>query len=91
MENNLGNNQNNMAEQPKGNGALIGSIVIIVLLIIGAVFLLKDSIQKSNELDNQEQLGQEESNNLSNSDEMNAIEADLNSNADMDSIDEGIE
>lgn len=70
--------------QPKSNGALIGSIVIIVLLIIGGLYLWKNSAKE-------EMLP--ENSNVSGGDEIDAsaaaIEAELNS-MDLDSLDSEI-
>lgn len=37
-----------MEPEQKTNGALIGSIVIIVILVIGVIYLLKNSLQETN-------------------------------------------
>lgn len=70
--------------QPKSNGALIGSIVIIVLLIIGGLYLWKNSARE-------EMLP--ENSNVSESDDIDAsaaaIEAELNG-MDLDSLDSEI-
>jgi hypothetical protein len=70
--------------QPKSNGALVGSIVIIVLLIIGGLYLWKNSAKE-------EMLP--ENSNISGGDDIDAsaaaIEAELNG-MDLDSLDSEI-
>lgn len=76
--------------QNKTNGALIGSIIIIVILIIGGIYLLKTKA-----LEREENTNVFESStsieNTTTSDSIEDIEADLNLNADMDSLDAGLE
>jgi Ca2+/Na+ antiporter len=76
--------------QNKTNGALIGSIIIITILIIGGIYLLKTKA-----LEREENTNVFESStsieNTTTSDSIEDIEADLNLNADMDSLDAGLE
>ncbi len=36
--------------EEKSNGALIGSIVIIIILIIGGIYLIQEKIKQTNEI-----------------------------------------
>jgi hypothetical protein len=41
------NNTENMAGAPqKSNGALVGSIIIVIILILGGIYLLKNSVRQ---------------------------------------------
>ena len=40
----------NKPQVEKSNGALVGSIVIIFILIVGGVYLLKENIRKMKEM-----------------------------------------
>lgn len=83
---------NNEVPKQKSNGALIGSIIIIVILIIGGVYLAQNKIKEAKE---QEKINAEQASKsadvLSTSDEVSDIEADLNKNADVNSLDKGLE
>jgi len=77
----------------KTNGALIGSIVIIVILMIGGIYLVREKMANDQRAENARILQEQQQANaekLSNSDDMSAIEADLNANSDMDSLDEDL-
>ena len=76
--------------QNKTHGALIGSIIIIVILIIGGIYLLKTKALKQEENTNVSESSTSFENTTS-SDSIEDIEADLNMNADMDSLDAGLE
>jgi len=83
---------NNEVPKQKSNGALIGSIIIIIILIIGGIYLAQNKIKEAKE---QEKINAEQAiipaNNLSISDEFGDIEKDLNNNADVNSLDQGLE
>lgn len=91
MDTNLENNQVSPVENPKSNGALIGSIVIIIILIIGGIYLVKSKMERVKQADNlaaeQEKIDNS-ANNLSGSDEINSIEVDLQNNANIDALPE---
>ncbi|OGI65713.1 hypothetical protein A2914_02750 [Candidatus Nomurabacteria bacterium RIFCSPLOWO2_01_FULL_41_21] len=70
----------------KSSGALIGSIIIILILIIGGVYLLKNKVADKA---NSDAIAPE--NTAPTSDELSDIEADLDLNADTDSLDSGLE
>lgn len=76
--------------QHKSNGALIGSIIIILILIIGGVYLLKNKVVEQNENNNTPDTIVPE-NTTPTSDNLSDIEADLNLNADVESLDSGLE
>ena len=72
--------------EQKSNGALIGSIIIIIILIIGGLYLYKTSVK--------EKVGQVNQSTTvnpttSNSDSTTDIETDLN-NTNIDNIDKAI-
>ena len=77
--------QNTMPAEPKSSGALIGSIVIIVILIIGGIYLWKTTSTRSPAPEGGEPL---DSVGASLSDETD-LEADVNS-IDLENLDEGI-
>lgn len=79
-----------MDQTKKSNGALIGSIIIIVILVIGGIYVFKMNIQKAKDTQKaNEQINT--ANVLSSSDETADIEADLNSNANMDVLDTNLQ
>lgn len=67
-----------MEPEQKSNGALIGSIIIVIILIIGGIYFwqtsLKEEVAPNSDLS---------------SSNTSSLEADLNS-IDLDSLDEGI-
>jgi len=63
-----------MEPEKKSHGALIGSIIIIIILIIGGIYVFQSRIQ---DMKTKEQLQIEALNELT-SDELNRLEADLN-------------
>lgn len=76
--------------QNKTHGALIGSVIIIVILIIGGIYLLKTKTLQQEE-DSSVFESSTSAPNTINSDSVEDIEADLNMNADIDSLDAGLE
>ena len=64
-----------MEPEKKSHGALIGSIIIIVILIIGGIYVWQSRIK---EIELQKQLQIEATNSLT-SDELNKLELDLKS------------
>ena len=81
---------------PKGksNGAMIGTIIIILILIIGGIYLLgriygekieENETTQINNIENETYYleGYENSDSLSESDDLESIEADLQSQSDM--------
>ncbi len=86
------NDVNNGAQ--KTNGAVIGIVVIMLLIIFGGIYLAKTKMdeRKANEIMLEQQtreqsLQDEAANNLSESDEVTDIEADLKTNSNIDSLD----
>lgn len=71
--------------EQKSNGALIGSIIIIVILIIGGVYLYKTSAKKGLENNNNPALTQP----AGTTDEFSNLETDVNS-TNLDTIDQGL-
>ena len=72
--------------EQKSNGALIGSIVIIVLLVIGGIYMYKTSVKEKIEIRNQNtraKVNTQTSNNDTN------IENDLN-NTNLDTLDSNL-
>lgn len=67
-----------METEKKSHGALIGSIIIIVLLIIGGIYIWQTKVKKIQEYNKQveEQLNNLNSENI---DELNNLEQDLSS------------
>lgn len=79
-----------MDQNKKSNGALIGSIIVIIILVVGGIYVFKMNIQKAKDTQKaNEQINT--ANVLSSSDETAAIEADLNNNADMDALDTNLQ
>ena len=39
--------ENNMEPEKKSNGALIGSIIIIIILIVGGIYIWQSKVQKA--------------------------------------------
>ena len=39
--------ENNMEPEKKSNGALIGSIIIIIILIVGGIYIWQSKVQKT--------------------------------------------
>ncbi|MDQ5954505.1 MAG: hypothetical protein QG583_433 [Patescibacteria group bacterium] len=76
--------------QNKTHGALIGSIIIIVILIIGGIYLLKTKALEREENTNVFESSTSVENTTTN-DSIEDIEADLNLNADIESLDAGLE
>ena len=64
-----------MEPEKKSHGALIGSIVIIVILVIGGIYMWQQKAQKAEEL---KQI-QSEQNTQTNDGELNNLEQDVNS------------
>lgn len=77
-----------MEPEKKSNGALVGSIIIIVILIIGGIYLWQNSI-KEKELENQEVFSDIKDLFESKDNSASSIETELNS-IDLDSLDEEI-
>jgi type II secretory pathway pseudopilin PulG len=79
-----------MDQNKKSNGALIGSIIVIIILVVGGIYVFKMNIQKAKDIQKaNEQINT--ANVLSSSDETVDIEADLNNNADMDALDTNLQ
>lgn len=79
-----------MEQNKKSNGALIGSIIVIIILVVGGIYVFKMNIQKAKDIQKaNEQINT--ANVLSSSDETIDIEADLNNNANMDALDTNLQ
>jgi type II secretory pathway pseudopilin PulG len=79
-----------MEQNKKSNGALIGSIIVIIILVVGGIYVFKMNIQKAKDIQKaNEQINT--ANVLSSSDETVDIEADLNNNANMDALDTNLQ
>ena len=65
-------------EQEKKHGALIGSIIIIVILIIGGIYIWQTKV-KEIKLERQKAQMQAEAINAANLNDLNSLEQDLNS------------
>lgn len=79
-----------MDQNKKSNGALIGSIIVIIILVVGGIYVFKMNIQKAKDIQKaNEQINT--ANVLSSSDETVDIEADLNNNANMDVLDTNLQ
>lgn len=78
----------------KTNGALVGSIIIVVILIIGGIYLVRQKMQNDRIAAENAQILQEQqqanADKLSNSDDMSDIETDLNANSDMNGLDKDL-
>lgn len=81
------NNQTTIV-QTKSNGALVGSIIIIVILIIGGIYLWQNSL-KEKALPQDQTMPEEMKDFESSVDSTSSIEAELDS-IDLDSIDSEI-
>ncbi len=76
----------------KSNGALVGSVIIIILLVIGGVYLISNAKQGRFERSNVQDTGTgTAADTLSSSDDISDIEADLGTNAEFDSLDKDLE
>ncbi|MES2416317.1 MAG: hypothetical protein V4504_01300 [Patescibacteria group bacterium] len=75
-----------MDQTKKSNGALIGSIIIIIILIIGGIYVFKMNIQKNKDAQEMN-ADMQQANNLSSSDEASDLEIDLQNNSNIDAID----
>ena len=73
-----------MEPEKKSNGALIGSIIVIVILIIGGIYLWKTSVKQKLMLDDQNKVTNTPVDNS-----INDVEKDLN-NMDLEGLDQGI-
>ncbi len=62
-------------EEKKSNGALIGSIIIIVILIVGGIYIWQTKVQKALEQKRMES----ETVTPMDANELNALEQDINS------------
>jgi flagellar basal body-associated protein FliL len=79
-----------MDQNKKSNGALIGSIIVIIILVVGGIYVFKMNIQKVKDTQKaNEQINT--ANVLSSSDETADIEVDLNNNANMDVLDTNLQ
>ena len=76
-----------MPVEQKSNGAIIGTIIVIIILVLGGLYLAKSKVADVKE----EEKMEETANTLSTSDELSDIEADLNNNAGIDSLDQSLE
>ena len=74
--------------QQKSNGALIGSFIVILILIIGGLYLMKTQVSQAPEGDS---TGIQAEDGISESDEVLDLEAELESTSDFDSLEEGLE
>lgn len=81
--------------RPSGHGALIGSVIIIAILILGGIYILKETKDMKHEsgvsqqqMESDTQFEQTQTT-QGNSDDVDSIEADVNA-TDVDSIDEGL-
>lgn len=85
----------NSTMQKSSHGALIGSIIIIVILIVGGIYVFNNAKEAKYENDmTQEQTlddsaYQDSQSAQSNSDDVSSIEADVNA-TNVDSLDEGL-
>jgi len=70
-----------MEPETKSNGALLGSIVIVLILVIVGIYFWKISIENKSVMQNEEE--------TSSLNETSSLEADLNS-TDLESMDSGI-
>ena len=75
---------NGMEPEQKSNGALVGSIIIVIILVIGGIYLWTKSKEAKPTPANDSGAAQS-----SNNDDTIKMEADVNS-VDLDSLDSGI-
>ncbi|MFA5751177.1 MAG: hypothetical protein WCX79_02100 [Candidatus Paceibacterota bacterium] len=83
------------APKEKSNGALIGTIIIILILVIGGIYLFSKnqedtSVIEEPMIEETADLPEEEAN-LSESDDLESIEADLNNEMEIEVSDEELE
>ena len=80
---------NTMPDAPKkSNGALIGAIIVILILVIGGIYLINEN-QKEDKLLLEENIEMMQPNqDLSESDDLDSIEADLNSQTEIEILDQ---
>lgn len=67
-------------DDQKSNGALIGLIIIVIILVLGGIYLWKVSLNKTTPSENTA---------VETSEDTTSLEADVNS-IDLESLDEGI-
>lgn len=69
---------NTMGDEKKGSGALVGSVIIILIIIIGGIYMLKNAKVQNEEVNmiNTDYVV-EDLDNQSDSDELADIDADL--------------
>ena len=78
------NNQN----QEKSDGAILGSIIIITIIVFGGTYLLQNKLETIR----QERVRYQNSANLiSSEDDLNSIQTDLNNNKDIGNIDNNLQ
>jgi len=75
----------------KSNGALLGSVIIIILIIIGGIYLIRTKVNNIQEENVAQEEINAEANMLSSSDEFEDIEADLEANGNIDSLDKNLQ
>ena len=75
----------------KSNGALLGSVIIIILIIIGGIYLIRTKLNNIQEENVAQEEINAEANMLSSSDEFEDIEADLEANGNIDSLDKNLQ
>jgi len=76
----------------KSNGALVGSIIIILILIIGGIYLASTKVKEAKDQANiNEAQTTLPADNLSASDNLADIQTDLNNNADINALDQGLQ
>ena len=77
-----------MEPEQKSNGALVGLIVIIIILVLGGIYLWKNSMIERQKIENVTPVA-ETTNTGETTDDTAELEANVNS-IDLDSLDNGI-
>lgn len=77
-----------METEQKSNGALVGLIVIIIILIVGGVYIWQNSLKERAVLENQAETNTETDNSTSIDSEA-TLESDVDG-MDLESLDEGL-
>lgn len=67
-----------MEPEKKSHGALIGSIIIIIILIIGGLYIWQTKVKEMKLQEEQQEQLKAEALNSANMDELNSLEEDIN-------------
>ncbi len=72
-------------KEQQGDGAIVGSIIIIAIIVIGGTYLIQNRIREMREAKLE---AEQRADNLSNDDDLGNIQTDLDNNANVNDIDQ---